>query len=288
LTDAAGVAAAPTIAEVLRGGAQVLAEAGVDNPRLESRLLLAHALRRPTEELIRDLSTTAPPSNFATLIDRRAAREPLAFILGWREFWSLRFRVSPATLIPRPDSETVVEAALACCPDPRTPIRMLDLGTGTGCLLLAVLHERPNAFGVGIDRFEAASQLALSNARDLGLADRSVFLCGDWAGSIDGRFGLVLSNPPYVATAELGGLMPEVALHEPPAALDGGACGLTAYRAIIAALPRLLARSGVAVLELGEGQFDAVGKIAAAAGFRVDARRDLAGITRAIILHASP
>jgi release factor glutamine methyltransferase len=115
-----------------------------------------------------------------------------------------------------------------------------------------------------------------------------VFLCADWAGSIDSRFDLVLSNPPYIATAELAGLMPDVTLHEPRAALDGGVCGLTAYRAIIAALPRLLAASGVAVLELGEGQFDAVGKIAATAGFRVDARRDLAGITRAIILHTSP
>jgi release factor glutamine methyltransferase len=241
VTEVAGATAAPTIAEALRGGAQVLAEAGVDSPRLESRLLLAHALGRSPEGLIRDLSATVPPSDFATLINRRASHEPLAFILGRREFWSLRFRVSNATLIPRPESETAVEAALALCPDPQAPIRVLDLGTGTGCLLLAVLHERPNAFGVGIDRFEAAAQLALGNARDLGLAARSVFLCGDWAGSIDSRFDLVLSNPPYIATAELAGLMPEVALHEPPAALDGGACGLTAFRAIIAALPRLLA-----------------------------------------------
>ncbi|HEX3991396.1 MAG TPA: peptide chain release factor N(5)-glutamine methyltransferase [Acetobacteraceae bacterium] len=288
MTEVAGATAAPTIAEALRSGAQVLAGAGVDSPRLESRLLLAHALGRSAEDLIRDLSATAPPSNFVTLITRRASHEPLAFILGWREFWSLRFRVSNATLIPRPDSETVVEAALAACPDVQAPIRVLDLGTGTGCLLLAVLRERPNAFGVGIDRFEAAVQLALSNAHDLGLAGRSVFFCADWAEPIDSRFDLVLSNPPYIATAELAGLMPEVALHEPPTALDGGACGLTAYRAIIAALPRLLAPSGVAVLELGEGQFDAVGKIAAAAGFRVDARRDLAGITRVIILHTSP
>ncbi len=288
MTEVAGATAAPTIAEAMRDGAQVLAEAGVDSPRLESRLLLAHALGRSAEDVIRDLSATAPSSNFATLISRRASREPLAFILGWREFWSLRFRVSNATLIPRPDSETVVEAALAACPDPQAPIRLLDLGTGTGCLLLAVLHERPNAFGVGIDRFEAAAQLALSNAQDLGLAARSVFLCADWAGSISGRFDLVLSNPPYVATAELAGLMPDVVLHEPRGALDGGICGLTAYRAIIAALPQLLAPSGTAGLELGEGQFDAVGKIAATAGFRVDARRDLAGITRAIILHTSP
>jgi release factor glutamine methyltransferase len=284
--------AAPTIAEALRDGAEILAQADVDSPRLEARLLLAHALGRSPEELIRDLTATlalhGAPSEFATLIARRASREPLAFILGWREFWSLRFRVSPATLIPRPDSETVVEAALARYPARRAPIRVLDLGTGTGCLLLSVLHERPNAFGVGIDRSEAAAQLAQTNARDLGLAERAVFLCGDWAGSIDSGFDLVLSNPPYVATAELAGLMPDVALHEPYLALDGGKCGLTAYLAIIAALPRLLTPSGAAVLELGAGQFDAVGAMAEAAGFRVTTRPDLAGMTRAIILHASP
>jgi release factor glutamine methyltransferase len=289
LTHAAGsVGAAPSIAEALRDGAQILAEAGVDNPRLESRLLLANALGCSAERLIRDLTASAPASHFAMLIARRASHEPLAFILGWREFWSLRFRVSPATLIPRPDSETVVEAALVLCPDPQARIRVLDLGTGTGCLLLSVLHERPNAFGVGIDRSQAAAHLALGNARDLGLAERSAFLCGDWAGSISGRFDLVLSNPPYVSTAELGGLMPDVARHEPQTALDGGNCGLAAYRAIIAALPQLLTPSGTAVLELGAGQFDAVGRIAAAAGFRVDARLDLAGITRAIILRTSP
>jgi len=288
LTQADGSIAAPTIAEALRDGAQVLAEAGVDNPRLESRLLLTHVLGRSAEDLIRDLTAIARPSNFATLITRRAVHEPLAFMRGWQEFWSLQFHVSPATLIPRPDSETVVEAGLVLCPDRGAPIRVLDLGTGTGCLLLALLHERPNAFGVGIDRSAAAAHLALGNARDLGLADRSVFLCGDWAGSISARFDLVVSNPPYVATAALGGLMPDVAWHEPYTALDGGKCGLAAYRAIIAGLPQLLMPSGAAVLELGAGQFDPVSRIAQAAGFRVDARRDLAGITRAIILHTSP
>ncbi len=182
----------------------------------------------------------------------------------------------------------MVEAALALCPDQHAPIRVLDLGTGTGCLLLALLHERPNAFGVGIDRSEAAAHLAAGNARDLGLAERSAFVCGDWAASIGGRFDLVLSNPPYIATGELGGLLPDVAWHEPRTALDGGVCGLTAYRAIIAALRQLLTPSGAAVLELGAGQFDAVGGIAETAGFRVDTPLDLAGITRAIILRVSP
>ena len=277
-----------TIAETLRLGAHVLAEAGIDNPRLESRLLLAHALNRSTEDLIRNLNARAIESSFEDLIARRAAHEPLAFILGWREFWSLRFHVSPATLIPRPDTETVVETALALCPDRHAPIRMLDLGIGTGCLLLAVLHERPGAFGVGVDRSEAASHLARHNARDLGLAARSAFLCGDWAASINGRFDLVLSNPPYIATPDLAALMPEVAQHEPRTALDGGSCGLTAYRAIIAVLPRLLSPSGVAVLELGAGQSEAVAAIAGAAGLQVCTRQDLTGIARAMILRASP
>lgn len=278
----------PTIAEALREGSEVLAQAGISYPRLEARLLLAHALGCSAEDLIRDPTAIAAPSDFAALVARRASREPLAFILGWREFWSLRFRVSPATLIPRPDSETVVEAALTVCPQRQAPIRLLDLGTGTGCLLLSVLHERPKAFGVGVDRSAAAARLALDNARHLGMAERSVFVCGDWAGSISARFDLVVSNPPYVATAELAGLMPDVASHEPHSALDGGASGLWAYREIIAALPQLLAAGGAAVLELGAGQFDAVGHMAETAGFRVDSRPDLAGITRAIILRASP
>ncbi len=275
-----------TVAETLRAGANRLARAGIDNPRLECRLLLAHALGRTSEELIHDLSVVVRAPGFADLIDRRATGEPLAFILGWREFWSLRFHVSPAALIPRPDSETLVEAALALFPERRAPLRVLDLGTGTGCLLLAFLHERPAAFGIGVDRSESAAGLARRNARDLGLASRSAFLCGDWADSIGGRFNLVLSNPPYIATGDLAGL--DVAAHEPRAALDGGDNGLTAYHAIIAALPRLLAPSGRAVLELGAGQAGAVAALAGAAGFRVSSRADLSGTTRAMILYPPP
>jgi release factor glutamine methyltransferase len=277
-----------TVAEALREGARRLAEAGIDNPRLESRLLLAHALHRSSEDLIRDLAATTGPSDFDGLIARRAAHEPLAFILGWREFWSLRFRVSPATLIPRPDSEAVVEAALGLDPNAQDGLRVLDLGTGTGCLLLAYLHERTGAFGIGIDRSEAAARLARWNADDLGLASRSAFVCGDWASAVTGRFDLVLSNPPYIATGEFSDLMPEVAAFEPKGALDGGRCGLTAYRAIIATLPRVLTSPGAAVLELGFGQFDAVAALAAKAGLRAESRPDLSGTTRVMILRSSP
>jgi len=182
----------------------------------------------------------------------------------------------------------VVEAALALWPDRLAQTRVLDLGTGTGCLLLAFLHERPFAFGVGVDRSESAARLAGRNARDLDLAPRSAFLCGDWAASVGGRFDLVMCNPPYVATAELAALMPEVGSHEPHSALDGGNCGLTAYRAIISALRGLLTPSGAAVLELGVGQSGAVAEIAKEAGFRAFTRPDLAGTARAMILHASP
>jgi release factor glutamine methyltransferase len=275
-----------TIAETLRDGARALTEANVENPRLEARLLLAHALGLTSEDLVRDPSGHAAPSGFDRMIARRATGEPLAFILGWREFWSLRFRVSPATLIPRPDSETLVEAALTLWPDRVAPLRVLDLGTGTGCLLLAFLHERPDGFGVGIDRSESAASLARHNAGDLGLAGRCAFVCGDWADAVSGRFDLVLSNPPYIATSDLASLA--VAAHEPRAALDGGASGLTAYRDIIATLPRILAPSGIAVLELGAAQFEAVAGIADAAGYRVSARSDLSGTPRAMILRPPP
>jgi release factor glutamine methyltransferase len=277
-----------TIAEALREGAHRLGEAGIDNPRLESRLLLAHATGKTSEDLIRDLTARTDKPGFDALIARRMAHEPLAFILGWREFWSLRFRVSAATLIPRPESETIVEAALAAYPAAETPVQVLDLGTGTGCLLLSFLHERPLAFGVGVDLSAEAAELARRNARDLGLDRRSAFLRGNWAGPIRARFDLVLSNPPYIATADLATLMPDVASYEPRGALDGGACGLTAYREIIAALPHLLTPSGVAVLELGFGQFDHVSRIAHAAGLQSYSRLDLSGNVRAIILYLAP
>ena len=165
--------------------------------------------------------------------------------------------------------------------------RVLDLGTGTGCLLLAVLHERPAAWGAGVDLSPDAARLAARNAGALGLTARSAFVCADWDAPLRGRFDLVLSNPPYVETAAIAGLMPEVAGHEPARALDGGADGLAAYRRIVARLPALLAPGGVAVLELGEGQSGSVGALAAAAGLlRQDTRRDLAGIARALSLYA--
>jgi release factor glutamine methyltransferase len=177
-------------------------------------------------------------------------------------FWTLDLEVSPATLIPRADSETLVEAALDACPDKGAALRVLDLGTGTGALLLAVLSELPAASGVGVDLKPEAAALAARNAARLGLVGRARFLAGDWAAALSRRFDLILCNPPYIESAAITGLMPEVARHEPASALDGGADGLDAYRRIIADLPRLLAPRGVAVLELGQGQQAAVEALA--------------------------
>jgi release factor glutamine methyltransferase len=272
-----------TVTEAIRRGAARLRAAGIENARLEARLLLAHALSADVAALLREPERNIDTGQLEALLARREAREPLAFILGRREFWSLPFAVSPATLIPRPDSETLVEAALGAVP-PGMPALVLDLGTGTGCLLLAVLHERPAAFGVGVDISPHAAALAARNARDLGLARRSAFLCGDWATALDGRFDLVLANPPYVESAAIAGLMPDVACHEPRSALDGGPDGFDAYRAILPHLPRLLTPGGTAILELGAGQAEIACRMAAAYALGAESRVDLATITRAIVL----
>ena len=268
----------------LRDATLALREAGFDNPALEARLLVAHALGVAHNDLI-GLAREPDPRHLAPLLARRLAHEPMALILGHQGFWTLDFEVSPATLIPRADSETLIEAALACHPGAR---RILDLGTGTGCLLLAALSEYPAAWGLGIDRVPQAAALAARNARHNALDTRAAFVCGDWADAIEGRFDLVLSNPPYIPTADIAGLMPEVMGHEPGSALDGGADGLDAYRTLMARLPDLMAEGGTAIFELGIGQAEAVGALAGAAGFAPPALRcDLGGIARAIILKKS-
>ncbi|MGK7866267.1 peptide chain release factor N(5)-glutamine methyltransferase [Falsiroseomonas sp. E2-1-a20] len=277
-----------TVGAFLCQAGQVLRAAAIDSPRLEARLLLGHAMGVTAEALLRDPRAPVPPAaaaRFGQALRARLAHVPMAYILGRQGFWTLDLAVSPATLIPRPDSESLVEAALAAFPDAAAPLRVLDFGTGTGCLLLAVLAERPAAFGIGVDLSPAAAALAAGNARSNGLAGRAAFLAGDWAAALAGRFDLVLSNPPYIESAAIAGLMPEVARHEPAGALDGGADGLMAYRALAGALPGLLAPGGVAVLELGQGQRLAVEALAVAAGLvPLGCRSDLGGVERALSL----
>ena len=272
-----------TVARAIDDGAALLAEI-TDTPRLDARLLLAHALGLNRNDLIRDPARAIDDGVYRTLLARRLAREPLALIVGRREFWSLEFQVSPVTLVPRPDSETLIEAALAAFAGKPAPARVLDLGTGTGCLLLALLSEFPSAFGIGLDRGPAAAALAKANAAHLGMASRAAFLAGDWAAPLAGRFDLIVSNPPYIPSADIPLLMPEVAGHEPRSALDGGTDGYDAYRAIIADLNNRLAPGGIAVLELGQGQAISVVDIALESGLTATLRLDLAEIPRAIVL----
>lgn len=223
-----------------------------------------------------------------TLTARRVKREPMAYILGEREFWGLPFRVTPAVLVPRPDSETVVEAALSLMPDRAHAWRILDLGLGSGCLLLTLLREFPTACGVGLEVSPDALAIAQDNAGSLGVADRATLLLGDWRRSgwtalLGGRFDLVVSNPPYIEAAAVEGLMPEVARFEPRLALDGGPDGLAAYRLIAAAGPELVTDGGHLLVEVGEGQATEISGIFAQFGLRPGTPfKDLAGIDRVV------
>ncbi len=260
-----------------------LAAAGIEDARREARIILAAAAGVDAAGLL--LLSDVPDDLGTEMAARRIGREPMAYILGRKEFWGLEFAVSPATLIPRPDSETIIQAALEAYPNSGTVQRILDLGTGTGCLLLAALSEFKNAFGIGLDISPRAAALADRNARNLGLSARSSFAAGDWAAPLGGaKFDLILSNPPYINQGDLSGLMPEVRQYEPASALDGGPDGLAAYRAIIAALPRLLADSGVALLELGQGQAGSVAELAKISGFSAEFRQDIANIPRVAVI----
>jgi len=279
----AAAMAASTVTQAIAEGA-VRLEGIADKPRREARLLLAHALGLTQSDLIRDSGRPINTAAYDDLLNRRAGHEPLALIVGRREFWSLSFAVSPATLIPRPDTETLVEAALARFAGRAAPRRILDLGTGTGCLLLALLTEFPSAFGIGLDVAPEAAALARANAARLGLGARAAFAVADWTDSVLGRFDLIVSNPPYIREGDIAGLMPEVAHHEPRRALDGGADGFDAYRAIVPRLAHHLEPDGAAVLELGVGQANYVAGLARNAGLAVSLRLDLAEISRAMVL----
>ena len=264
-----------------------LAAAGVEGARGEAWLLLEAASGCPRASLMAGglaRLSAAQEARLETMIRRRAAREPIAYILGEKEFWSLPFEVGPAVLVPRPESESVVEAALARVADRGAPLRLLDLGTGSGCLLLALLSELPQASGLGVDLGAAALTLARRNAERLGLAARARFEVRSWGEGLAGSFALIVSNPPYVAAGDLAALEPEVRAFEPAVALTAGPDGLAAYRALAPHCARVLAPGGSVVLEIGQGQGAAVAGILASHGLVViERRRDLAGIERCLV-----
>jgi release factor glutamine methyltransferase len=269
------------VAKALRDAAAHLAGTS-DTPRLDVELLMAHALGVTRSELLLRRMGEGVPEAFAALIERRQRHEPIAYILGEQEFHGLAFRVTPDVLIPRGDSEVLIDAGLAACP---RASRVLDCGTGSGALLLAVLSELPEASGIGIDRSAAALAVAQDNAQRLGLAERAVMAVADWdrpgwATGLGGPFDLILANPPYVE--EAAHIAPSVRDHEPAGALFAGVEGLDAYRVLIPQLPALLTSSGVAIVEIGHTQADAVGAIARATGLTARLHHDLGSRPRAL------
>jgi release factor glutamine methyltransferase len=282
----------PAAGELYRRAVTRLRAAGIEGAQLDARVLLAHALGLDTAQLVAasdDPVGADVQDRFEAAVARRAAGEPVARIVGVKEFWSRDFPLSPEALVPRPETETLIEAALLARPERGARLHVLDLGVGSGVLLGALLLERPSASGVAVDRSFDALRTARANLGSLGVADRAQFVCGDWGCALGTRFDLVVANPPYIASGDIEGLPIEVRAHDPSRALDGGADGLDAYRAIIADLGRLLAPGGIAVVELGQGQEQAVADLARKAQIEVNgpARCDLAGIPRALVLRLS-
>jgi release factor glutamine methyltransferase len=253
-----------------------------DTPRLDAELLMAAALGIGRDRLILDPPNVVAPEQFADMVDRRCAGEPIAYITGHRAFWTIDLEVGPGALIPRPDSETLLAAAVEHFAGTPGPARILDLGTGPGTLLLAALDEWPRATGIGVDMSPIALSYAQRNAERLGLAGRAAFQLGDWGKGLRSRFDLILCNPPYVATdAETG---PGVAEFEPHEALFAGADGLDDYRRLAPMIGGLLAPGGLAAIEIGRDQAASVGALFAAAGHDSVIARDLAQRPRALLV----
>ena len=270
--------------EAWLNGAARLAAAGIESARLDARVLLACVMDLATGELL----TAKDPSpeqveRYEDLLARRIAREPVAYITGVREFWSLPFAVGPGVLIPRPETETLLEEALRFFPDRDAQLEVLDLGTGSGCLLIAFLKSFPKARGIGIDRSAEALAWARRNGERLDVADRSEWREGGWSAAGGATFDLVLSNPPYLTMAEAEALAPEIARYEPASALLAGADGLNAYRALAPLFVRYMKPNGRVIVEIGAGQADAVSQVLASHGLEIlGVRPDLANVPRAI------
>jgi release factor glutamine methyltransferase len=280
------------VQNALAHAARQLEQFGIDSARLDASLLLSHVLGIKRERLM--LSPEKELDNneisaFNAVVARRQQCEPVAYITGKKEFWSLDFYVTRDTLIPRPDSETLVDAALKRVRSRKTrmqakPTTLLDIGTGTGCLLIALLKELPEFRGTGVDNSERALQVAKENAKRHGVEKRAEFIRSHWCDALDGTFDLILSNPPYIAETDMAALMPDVARYEPRSALVAGADGLSAYRALAPQVAAKLNPGGTVLFEVGQGQAEKVAALLAAQGLEMQPpEKDLAGITRCVI-----
>ncbi|MGH6790601.1 MAG: peptide chain release factor N(5)-glutamine methyltransferase [Pseudolabrys sp.] len=290
-----GLQAGVTAAQACQMLADIFRARGFDTPDLDARILVAHALMIDRAKLAANGDRELEPRETNAIqarAARRLAHEPVARIVGHKEFWSLDLYVGPAVLVPRPDTETVVEAALAVIDAAgarKAPLKLLDIGTGSGAILLALLSELPNASGTGSDVSTQALDIARDNATRLGFAKRCAFVAADGGGALSGPFDVIVSNPPYVSRSEIASLAPEVREHDPLIALDGGADGLDGYRMIASDARRLLGAAGHLVVELGAGQETAVSALLTQAGLRVSAtRKDVAGTVRALIATPAP
>lgn len=286
-----------SVTDAFRQTRTALDGAGIDTAALDARLLVCQAAEISHASFIADpdhLLSQDERAALAALLARRCDHQPLAQILGQKEFWGRSFAVTPDVLIPRPDSETLVTAALEQASRwrqsrPADELRILDLGTGSGCLLLTLLAELGAGFGVGVDRSPAALDIARANARRHGLGANTAFFCGNWAQSLSGTFDLIVANPPYIATAQIATLAPEVGVHEPHGALDGGADGLDAFRALLPGLDALTGPGSVVVMEFGAGQADGVAGLLRDEGLagtddEIFFSRDLTGRRRCVVV----
>lgn len=269
------------VSQAIRDAAARLADSS-DTPRLDAEILMAHALGLTREALLLGLRDAVTPTDFDALVARRMAGEPVAYITGTRDFWSITLKIGPGALVPRPDSETLIEAALDHF-GAKGPKTILDLGTGPGTLLLAALAQWPEATGLGVDISEAALGYARENAAALGMTSRATLRTGNWADGVDACFDLVLANPPYI---ESDAILPrDVAEHEPHGALFAGADGLDDYRVLACQLGTRIAPGGMAAVEIGSGQRAAVAALFAQTGLHIESRCDLAGRDRVILLY---
>ncbi|WP_421780046.1 peptide chain release factor N(5)-glutamine methyltransferase [Kiloniella litopenaei] len=276
-----------TIADCLMAGSEQLRNAGIDNSRLDVRLLLADAISKETSYLFgypEKILSDEESSCFQMMLDKRIKREPVSKIIGRKEFWSLNFKVTRDTLDPRPDSETLIEAVLENVTDKARQIQILDLGTGTGCLLLALLSEYRAAQGLGIDISDKALAVAEENAVSLGLSSRAVFLAGNWCEGLEPGWDIIISNPPYIGSDEKNALAPEVLNYDPSMALFAENNGMQDYQTLIPQAAAILNVEGLLVIEAGQGQADDINALMFDAGLIVSPpKKDLGGIARACV-----